>query len=104
MSSTSAPDGVLDPGARAPRRAAAAIEPAPAFAESLRRRFPDLDVREGAAEHLPWDDGAFDVALAQLVVAFMDDAPEGVGEMPRVAAGRVAICMWDLEGQELLAS
>ena len=82
----------------------AAIEPAPAFAASLRRRFPDLDVREGPAEDLPWDDGSFDVALAQLVVAFMDDAPAGVAEMARVANGRVAVCMWDLEGHELLAS
>jgi len=82
----------------------AAIEPAPAFAASLRRRFPDFDVREGPAEQLPWDDGSFDVALAQLVVAFMDDAPAGVAEMARVANGRVAVCMWDLEGHELLAS
>jgi len=83
---------------------AAAIEPAPAFAASLRRRFPDLDVREGAAEHLPWEDGSFDVALAQLVVAFMDDAPAGVAEMARVANGRVAVCMWDMEEMQLLAS
>ncbi len=82
----------------------AAIEPAPAFAASLRRRFPGLDVREGPAESLPWEDGSFDVALAQLVVAFMDDAPRGVAEMARVANGRVAVCMWDLEGQELLRS
>jgi SAM-dependent methyltransferase len=81
-----------------------AIEPAPAFAESLRRRFPDLDVREGAAEQLPWEDGSFDIAMAQLVVAFMDDAPAGVAEMARVADGRIAVCMWDLQGQELLAS
>jgi SAM-dependent methyltransferase len=83
---------------------ASAIEPAPAFAESLRRRFPDLDVREGAAEQLPWENGSFDAALAQLVVAFMDDAPAGVAEMARVANGRVAVCMWDLQGHELLAS
>jgi SAM-dependent methyltransferase len=83
---------------------AAAIEPAPAFAATLRRRFPDLDVREGPAEQLPWEDGSFDVALAQLVVAFMDDAPKGVAEMARVANGRVAVCMWDLQGHELLAS
>jgi SAM-dependent methyltransferase len=84
--------------------ATAAAEPAPAFAASLRRRFPDLDVRESAAEELPWPDDSFDVALAQLVVAFMDDAPAGVAEMARVAGGRIAVCMWDLEGHQLLAS
>jgi SAM-dependent methyltransferase len=83
---------------------ASAIDPAPAFADTLRRRFPDLDVREGPGEDLPWEDGSFDVALAQLVVAFMADAPKGVAEMARVANGRVAVCMWDLQGHELLAS
>src|SRR5581483_7244927 len=72
-------DRVLDVGAgtgalteELVRRGAvtAAAEPAPAFAESLRRRFPELDVRETGAEELPWPDDAFDVAAAQLVVAF----------------------------------
>jgi ubiquinone/menaquinone biosynthesis C-methylase UbiE len=106
-------DRVLDVGAgtgaltaELVRRGAhpAATEPAPAFAESLRRRFPDLDVREAPAEELPWADDSFDVALAQLVVAFMSDAPAGVREMARVAGGRVAVCMWEIEGQQLLAS
>jgi hypothetical protein len=35
----------------------------------------------------------FDVALAQLVVAFMTDAPAAIAEMARVAR-RVAVCMW----------
>ncbi len=83
---------------------AAAAEPAPAFAESLRRRFPDLDVRETGAEELPWPGDSFDVALAQLVVSFMNDAEAGVREMARVAGGRVAVCMWDMEEQQLLAS
>ncbi|MGH3009431.1 MAG: class I SAM-dependent methyltransferase [Gaiellaceae bacterium] len=82
----------------------AAAEPSAAFAASLRRRFPDLDVREAPAEDLPWPDDSFDVALAQLVVAFMSDAQAGAREMARVAGGRVAVCMWDWEGQELLAT
>ena len=83
---------------------AAAADPSPAFAASLRRRFPDLDVREAPGEDLPWASGSFDVALAQLVVLFMDDAAQGVREMARVAGGRVAVCTWDYDGQELLAT
>jgi SAM-dependent methyltransferase len=82
----------------------AAVDPSPAFAASLRRRFPDLNVREAPAESLPWDSGSFDVALAQLVVAFMDDAHAGVNEMARVAGSNLAVCMWDFDGQELLAT
>ncbi|MDE3025942.1 MAG: class I SAM-dependent methyltransferase, partial [Acidobacteriota bacterium] len=63
--------------------ASAAIEPSPQFVAALRRRFPAVDVREGAAEELPWRDDSFDVALAQLVVSFMRDAPAGVREMLR---------------------
>lgn len=83
---------------------AAAADPSPAFAASLQRRFPDLDVREAPGELLPWVDGSFDVALAQLVVSFMSDARAGVAEMARLANGRVAVCSWDWEGQELLAA
>ncbi len=79
-------------------------EPSPDFAASLQRRLPDLDVRAAPAEQLPWPDGSFDVALAQLVVAFMSDAWTGVAEMKRVSGGRTAICMWDYHEQQLLAS
>jgi SAM-dependent methyltransferase len=81
----------------------AAAEPSPAFAAALRSRFPGLDVRQTGAEELPWPDDSFDVALAQLVVAFMSDASAGVREMRRVA-GTVAVCMWDSEGMEMLAA
>lgn len=82
---------------------AAAIEPSPQFVAALRRRFPGVDVREGGAEHLPWRGDSFDVALAQLVVSFMRDAPAGVREMLRVA-GAAAVCMWDIDGMEMLAA
>ena len=45
---------------------------------------PGVDVRLSAAEHLPFPDGAFDVALAQLVVHFMADPVMGLREMGRV--------------------
>jgi ubiquinone/menaquinone biosynthesis C-methylase UbiE len=84
----------------------AALEPAPTFVAALRSRFPSVDVRQGGAEDLPWPDASFDAALAQLVVTFMSDAPAGVAEMRRVVrpGGVVAVCMWDLEGMEMLGA
>jgi SAM-dependent methyltransferase len=75
----------------------AAIDPAPQFAAACRERNPGADVREGAAEDLPWPDGSFDAALASLVIGFMSDPDQGVREMARVtrAGGTVAACMWD---------
>ena len=53
--------------------AVSAIDPSPPFVEAVRMRLPDVDVRRGMAEELPYDDAAFDAALAQLVVHFMKD-------------------------------
>jgi len=81
----------------------AAAEPSPPFCAALRERFPAVEVREAPAEHLPFADGSFDTALAQLVVAFMTDAPAGVREMARVAR-TVAVCMWGVEEMEMFAA
>jgi SAM-dependent methyltransferase len=80
--------------------AVAAVDPAAQFVEACRERNPGADVREGAAEELPWEDGEFDAALACLVIAFMTDADAGVAEMARVTkpGGTIAACMWDIEG------
>ena len=84
----------------------AAAEPAPTFVAALRARLPSVDVRQAAAEDLPWPDASFDAALAQLVVTFMSDAPAGVAEMRRVVrpGGVVAVCMWDRDGMEMLGA
>jgi ubiquinone/menaquinone biosynthesis C-methylase UbiE len=78
----------------------AAIDPAPQFVAACQERHPGADVREGVAEALPWDDGSFDATLCSLVVAFMQDADQGVREMTRVTRprGTVAACMWDIPG------
>jgi len=81
----------------------AAADPSPEFATVLRERFPNLEVEEAPAESLPWGAGVFDVALAQLVVAFVSDAPAAVGEMARVA-GRVAVCMWGVAEVDMFAA
>jgi SAM-dependent methyltransferase len=82
---------------------AAAADPSPEFVAVLRRRFPGLEVEEAPAEALPWAAGVFDLALAQLVVAFMSDAPAAIAEMARVA-GRVAVCMWGVEEVDMFAA
>ena len=66
--------------------AVAAIDPSEPFVAAVRRALPAVDARTGAAESLHHPDAAFDVTLAQLVVAFMADPIEGLREMARVLA------------------
>ncbi|SOC52201.1 class I SAM-dependent methyltransferase [Ornithinimicrobium cerasi] len=85
----------------------AGCDPAPAQLAACRERFPDVDLRAAPAESLPFDDGAFDVSLAQLVIHFVSDPVRSVGEMRRVVrpGGRVGACVWDFEGgMQLLVS
>jgi SAM-dependent methyltransferase len=81
----------------------AAVEPSPEFARALRSRLPEVDVHEGPAEKLPFANDSFDVALAQLVVAFVSDAVAATRELGRVAR-RIAICMWGIEEVEMFAA
>jgi SAM-dependent methyltransferase len=77
-----------------------AVDPSPPFVEACRERFPGVDVRQGAAESLPFEDATCDVAAACLVVHFMTDPVAGVAEMGRVTrpGGRVGATVWDLAG------
>jgi len=47
------------------------------------------------AESLPFADGAFDAALAVLTVHHWSERRAGLGELRRVARGRVVILTWD---------
>jgi len=80
--------------------AVAAVDPSPGFVEAAGRRNPGVDVRRAEAESLPFDDGSFDAALAQLVVHFMTDPAAGIAEMRRVTrdGGVVTACVWDHAG------
>ena len=77
-----------------------AIDPSEPFVASLRERMPTVDVRLGSAEDLPFEDDAFDLALAQLVVHFMRDPAAGLREMARVTrpGGTMAASVWDHAG------
>jgi ubiquinone/menaquinone biosynthesis C-methylase UbiE len=80
----------------------AAVDPSEPFVEAARKRHPGVDVRQAAAEQLPFPDGEFDASLAQLVVHFMAVPAAGLGEMRRVTrrGGVVAACVWDHAGGE----
>ena len=86
--------------ARLGAAAVAAVDPSESFVDACRERHPGVDVRQAGAESLPFADGDFDAALAQLVVHFMADPRAGLGEMARVtrASGVVAASVWDHAG------
>lgn len=77
-----------------------AVDPAEQFAAAARERHPGVQVQVAAAEQLPFSDGEFDAALAQLVVHFLENPVRGLSEMARVTreAGLVAACVWDHAG------
>jgi SAM-dependent methyltransferase len=79
----------------------AAVDPSEPFVSAARERHPGVDVRRSPAEDIPHPDGAFDVAMAQLVVHFMRDPVGGLREMARVTRpdGLVAACVWDFAGE-----
>jgi SAM-dependent methyltransferase len=80
----------------------AAVDPSEQFVAAARERHPGVDVRRAPAEELPFADGEFDAALAQLVVHFMADPVRGLAEMARVtrAGGVVSACVWDHAGAQ----
>jgi ubiquinone/menaquinone biosynthesis C-methylase UbiE len=77
-----------------------AVDPSASFVAAARQRLPKITVRRAAAEELPFGDDTFDVALAQLVVHFMEDPGAGLSEMARVTRtdGVVVACVWDHAG------
>jgi len=81
--------------------AVAAVDPSEPFVAAARARHPGVDVRLSSAEDLPYANGTFDAALAQLVVHFMADPVAGLTEMARVTneGGVVAACVWDFAGE-----
>jgi ubiquinone/menaquinone biosynthesis C-methylase UbiE len=77
----------------------AAIDFSPVFVEAASRRNTDprIKIRQADACALPFDNGAFDRALALLVLHFIPDAGKAVAEMRRVVrpGGVVAAVVWD---------
>jgi ubiquinone/menaquinone biosynthesis C-methylase UbiE len=83
----------------------AAADPAEQFVGVCAERVPGADVRQAAAEELPWEDASFDAALSQLALNFYADPDRGIRELRRVTrpGGVVAACTWDYaNGMEML--
>ena len=64
------------------------IELSPAMLAIARRRATDLgatvELREGDAEHLPFDDASFDTTVCALSLCTIPDPAAAIGEMKRV--------------------
>lgn len=70
-----------------------AIEPS---LEMIARRAPTkAPAIHGFAENLPFDDNSFDIATAILTVHHWRDIRKGLGELRRVACGKVIILTWN---------
>ena len=85
--------------------AVSAFDPSPPFVAECARRYPGVDVRNGRAEAIPFDDEQFDAAIAQLVLHFVTAPSDAAAEMRRVVrpGGSVAACVWDFEeGMQML--
>ncbi|KQZ98481.1 SAM-dependent methyltransferase [Mesorhizobium sp. Root157] len=76
-----------------------AIDYSPVFVEAAQRRNTDprINIRQGDACALPYEDGTFDRAMALLVLHFVPEAGKAVAEMRRVVrpGGVVAAVVWD---------
>jgi ubiquinone/menaquinone biosynthesis C-methylase UbiE len=63
-----------------------------------RARLPGADIRQGDAEHLPWDDGTFDVVLQSMMFSSILDREvreRAAAEMARVLAPTGVIVWYD---------
>ena len=75
---------------------AAGIDPAPGMVAYARSRVPGADLRVGTADHLPWPDAGFDLAVSVNALQFAEDTLAALGELIRVTvpAGHVAVANW----------
>jgi ubiquinone/menaquinone biosynthesis C-methylase UbiE len=72
----------------APDATITGVELSPAMLAIARQRATDLgldvDLREGDAEHLPFDDGSFDTVVCALALCTIPDPAAAIAEMRRV--------------------
>jgi SAM-dependent methyltransferase len=76
--------------------AVSGIDAAEGMIEVASQLLPDADLRVGAMERLPWEEGSFDVVTGFNAFQFAADFVAALAEARRVArpGGLVAICNW----------
>lgn len=82
-----------------------ACDPSPPFCDECAARYPEVVVKQGRAEAIPFETETADHAMAQLVLHFVSEPEAAAREMARVVrpGGSVAACVWDFdEGMEML--
>ncbi len=83
-----------------PEGRVAGLDFSPAMLAAARRAATadglEIEWREGSAQDLPFDDGAFDLVFCQMGLQFFPDRPRAVAEMHRVLApgGRAVLTTW----------
>ncbi|MFC4139165.1 MULTISPECIES: class I SAM-dependent methyltransferase [unclassified Microbacterium] len=71
-----------------------AAEPEPSMREAALRRHPSLRVTDGMLPELPFEDGAFDVVVANFVLNHLADPRAGAAALRRVARSTVIASTW----------
>jgi ubiquinone/menaquinone biosynthesis C-methylase UbiE len=80
----------------------AGMDPSAGFLDFARGRLgPEVELRQGDAQDLPFAASEFDRIASGLVLNFVPDQPRAAAEMARVArpGGEVALYVWDYAGR-----
>lgn len=74
--------------------ACAGVEPSLALLKKARKKYPKLELRQGEAEALPWENGSFDAVLCECSFSLFARQQEALAQLHRVLAegGQLLLC------------